>query len=181
MKRFGWTVEEVAMRAGESPIKVQFALKLLSLNDEIQHLVRSGNLQKGYAQILATAELDSNFQRLALRELRDNKRPTPAWFRRLCGELKEKQAQADMFAGQVFLTPDQIENSVSSRKASGGPPTPRTHNAPIKGDNPLDIIKNQVNYWLEAADEWNRLGKNFKRNECQSAVAALVHAYGALS
>ena len=32
---------------------------------------------------------------------------------------------------------------------------------------------NQINFWEEAAKQWDAIGKPFKRNECRSAAQAL--------
>lgn len=42
---------------------------------------------------------------LAIARLRDNPAPTPAWFRRVCGQLFEQQAQASLFDAPLFGGP----------------------------------------------------------------------------
>ena len=102
IESFGWSIEDLSKYAGTSTIHIQFRLKLLRLIPEIQKLVRGGNIQIGYAQILADANLDSNFQLLAFSKLRDNPKPTMGWFRSIVSELKEKQDQGILFKGPLF-------------------------------------------------------------------------------
>jgi ParB/RepB/Spo0J family partition protein len=173
MDLYGWTVKDVAGRAGVSAVRVQFRLKLLTLRPEVQALVRSGNLPLGYAQVLSDAGLNSNFQAVALSALRDNPAPTPAWFRRVCGELAGKQNQValfdlPMFGGELKTVAVTAENT--------NPPAPDTHEAPAVGETIIDIIRHQIEYWLTAAREWHSLGKPFKRQECQAAANALQMA-----
>ncbi len=60
IESFGWSIEDLSKYAGTSTIHIQFRLKLLKLIPEIQKLIRGGNIQTGYAQVLADANLDSN-------------------------------------------------------------------------------------------------------------------------
>jgi len=168
MEQYGLSVEEVAEQAGVSRIRVQFRLKLLSLTPELTHLVRVGDLPLGYAEILANAELDSNRQTLALRIYMANPSPTPTWFRRECGRLREEQLQEPMFLGWKV----QVVETVRV-KAAEELPTPTTHTAPVRGNNVRDLITGQVAFWREAASAWDALGKPFKRQECEAAAVAL--------
>src|SRR5690606_19025112 len=81
MNDFGWDIKTVAARAGVSVQVVNNRLKLLTLRDDLQHLVRSGNLQIGYAQVIAEAELDNNRQLIAVRRLQNCPSPWPGWLR----------------------------------------------------------------------------------------------------
>ncbi len=168
MERYGLTVEEVAQQAGVSRIRVQFRLKLLNLSPELQHLTRAGDLPLGYAEILANAELDTNRQMLALKAYCANASPTPTWFRRECGRLREEQLQEPMFTGWEVQA---VRGSAPEEPEM--PPTPATHTAPTTGGSLQEVIASQVRYWRQAAEAWDTLGKPFKRQECEAAAAAL--------
>lgn len=61
MALYGWDEKRCAQQAGVSTVRVQFRLKLLKLRDNLKDLVRTGDLELGYAQIIAQADLDANF------------------------------------------------------------------------------------------------------------------------
>lgn len=170
MHRYDLTVDDIAQQVGVSTIRIRFRLKLLSLRDDVQRLIRSGNLSIGYAQILADADLDHNRQMLALAKLRDNHSATPAWFRRVVNELLEQQAQGVLFEMPLFGGPllEDIETS-----APVLPPTPGDTIPPTKGSTPTEIIASQSSFWADAAAAWDALGKPFKRQECEAAAKAL--------
>lgn len=172
---FGWTIEDLAKYAGTSSIHIRFRLKLLKLIPEIQKLIRFGNLSLGYAQILADATLDTNFQLTAFATFRDNPKPTPGWFRNIILDLKEKQDQGVLFNGPLF---DRIEKFEIKNEEIPEPPHPSTTTPPKIGHTIKEIIRNQMSFWEEAAKQWDVIGKPFKRNECQSAAQALNLAIG---
>lgn len=174
IEKFRWTVDECAEKTGVSKIRVQFRLKLLTLRDDLQTLVRSGNLQIGYAQILADAGLDPNRQTFAVKALRDNPRPTPGWFRNIVNQYREQQLQAGLFDTGAFLVCQEmpIETHLPD------PPHPFTTLPPIYGDSPAEIIRTQVQFWKDAAGQWSDIGKPFKRLECEAAAKALSHLLG---
>lgn len=172
MTMFDLTTAEIAKQAGVSTIRVQFRLKLLSLRPEIQKLVRDDQISIGYAQTLADAGLDTNRQLIAIRALRDNPKPTTGWFRRVVNELLEQQAQGELFdlplmCGSILNAP------IVDAAPTIDPPLPTTHKPPKAGQTIREIIRNQVHFWDRAATEWDRIGKPFKRQECQAAAAAL--------
>ena len=171
IESFGWSIEDLSKYAGTSPIHVQFHLKLLKLIPEIQKLIRGGNIQIGYAQILADANLDSNFQLIAFSKLRDNPKPTMGWFRSIVSELKEKQDQGVLFKGPLF-DKAQAANELKTKDIPQ-PPHPETTTPPKIGRNYKEIVRNQIGFWEEAAEQWDAMGKPFKRNECRSAAQAL--------
>ena len=171
---FGWSIEDLSKYAGTSTIHIQFRLKLLRLIPEIQKLVRGGNILIGYAQILADANLDSNFQLLAFSKLRDNPKPTMGWFRSIVLELKEKQDQGVLFKGPLF-DKAHVPNELKTKDIQE-PPHPETSTPPRIGRNYKEILLNQINFWEEAAKQWDTIGKPFKRNECRSAAQALAQA-----
>ncbi len=168
---FGWTIEDLSRYVGTSTIHIRFRLKLLKLIPEVQKLIRFENIPLGYAQILADADLDTNFQLAAFTEFRDNPKPTPGWFRTIVQELKEKQDQGILFKGPLFDgtmdTPDIQKKPVLE------PPHPSTTRPPRVGRNMKEILENQMKFWQEAAEAWKVLGKPFKKQECESAAQAL--------
>lgn len=170
MTVYGWTVDQVADRAGVTTIRVLFRLKLLKLTAPIQALLRTSNLQMGYAQILADADLDTNRQMLAVSKLRDNPRPTLGWFRSIIAPLVEQQNQCEMF------DMDLLTVQASQPSAPIDPPSPTTTPAPKVGKTLREIITNQIAFWQQAADQWAAIGKPFKKQECQAAAAALQFA-----
>lgn len=167
----GWTVADCAKRAGVSEVRVQFRLKLLKLRGDLQELVRSGNLQLGYAQILADANLDTNRQMIALSRLRENSSPTPPWFRTTVAELLAQQAQGDLF--DFPLMTGELP-STTTATAPVEPPTPATTKPPVSGRSLPEIVSGQIAFWQDAAAQWDALGKPFKRQECEAAAHALA-------
>ena len=170
--QFGWTVKETAKRAGVTTVRVKFRLKLLDLRPDIQKLVSDGQLTVGYARILTETELDTNRQLIALKRLRDNPHPTQAWFRKECNQLREEQVQEPLFDASIFTvqTPEDGEDAFQD------PPLPTTTEPPRRGQSLREIIAAQIDFWTQAAEAWDELGKPFKRQECQAAAHALKAA-----
>ena len=167
----GWTLEELSASVGKSLIKIQFRLKLLSLRDDLQSLVRSGNLLIGYAQIICDANLDTNRQLLAVKTLRDNPRPTLGWFRNVVNQYLEQQNSISLFDTGNFLVLQQ--ETITSKVIE--PPHPATTTPPSAGKTPAEILKGQIDFWRSAAQAWEEIGKPFKKQECEAAVQALAH------
>ena len=174
MRIFGWSISECAQRAAVTEIRVQFRLKLLKLRPDIRALVRTGNLAIGYAQILADANLSADRQILAIAALRDSKSPTPAWFRGICSDLIAQQAQDVMIEDLPIISGRPIDNPIARTIAE--PPSPTTHKPPTYGSTPSERIATQIGFWEAAAEQWQRLGKPFKRQECYAAAQALKFA-----
>ena len=170
--RYNWTPADCAKHGSVSEITVLFRLKLLTLREDIQQLVGSGNLQIGYAQILADAKLDSNRQTLALKALRDNPRPVPGWFRNVCNEYATQQNQVGLFDTDQLL----VTQEVPSSQVCNDPPHPDTTTPPAIGKTKLAILKGQADFWRTAAQEWKRIGKPFKSQECEAAAKAVLYA-----
>ena len=170
--RFNWTTAECAKNAGVSEITVLFRLKLLGLRDDLQHLIRTGNLSIGYAQILADAKLDTNRQTLAVKALRDNPRPVPGWFRNVCSEYATQQNQVNLFDADSLLNIQEVPAAA----ISADPPHPDTTVPPVQGNGKLDILRSQADFWRSAAQEWKRIGKPFKSQECEAAAKAVLYA-----
>ena len=164
--------------AGVSEVRVQFRIKLLKLRPDLQDLVRTGQLALGYAQILAGANLDVNRQLLAIRALRDQSSPTPAWFRRIVAGLLTEQAQGVMFDEMPLFGGQSVE--APKMAVQTDPPTPATHKPPTAGRNVKEVIECQAGFWTQAASAWDKLGKPFKRQECEAAAQALQFVFATL-
>ena len=113
MERFGWSLGECAAKANVSEDKVRRRLRLLSLAEDLQGLVASGQLPVGYAE--AMADLDVNRQRIAMRYFQETRRPTLSEFRGLVGELYAAQASESMFDLSLFLA------DTAQQAGQGGP------------------------------------------------------------
>ena len=174
MRLYGWSVAECAQRAGVTEIRVQFRLKLLKLRTDLQALVRASNLPIGYAQVLADANLDPDRQLLAITALRDSKSPTPPWFRRICSDLLTQQAQDTLLESLPIVSGQPIDNPATRPIAE--PPSPATHKPPTNGATTWERIAAQIGFWEAAAEQWQQLGKPFKRQECNAAAQALQFA-----
>jgi len=173
MNDFGWDIKTVAARAGVSVQVVNNRLKLLTLRDDLQHLVRSGNLQIGYAQVIAEAELDNNRQLIAVRRLQNCPSPSPAWLRKECAELAEQQASNDMFDNALFAAADFSATVGKQEFKQKLPPDPRKDTAPINGKTYREVMENQVKFWMDAADKWDRFGKSGQQDRCLAAMSSL--------
>jgi ParB/RepB/Spo0J family partition protein len=173
MIRFNWTDREIADKAGVSLQRVRNRLALLSLREDFQGLVRSGQFTIGYAQILAEAELDKNRQLVALRKYQENPSPTLVWFRRTCGELSQQQAQGDLFDSPLFGGTDFSATQTVQKVDWQAPADPRKDSAPQTGASHRDVIANQIQFWNSAADLWDRYGKSAPRDRCLAAAQAL--------
>lgn len=170
--RFGWTVDEVARRAGVSTIRVKNVVKLLSLRPEIQHLVKQGSLTIGYAQIIVNAGLNYDFQLIAIKALNENAAPTIAWFRKVCGELEAKQKQASLFDLSTFAQ-DVYQKAANHKNTMQDIPHPSTHKAPVTSRSVGTAIRMQIKFWKDAAEKWMEAGKSLKAKECEIAAASL--------
>jgi ParB family chromosome partitioning protein len=71
---FGWDVARLAAEARVSPSRIKQRLNLLKLREDVQHLVKSGNLALNYAG--AMVGLDFNRQAIALQALLGERKPT---------------------------------------------------------------------------------------------------------
>lgn len=172
----GWSVARLSETAGVSAQRINARTRLLSLREDLQALVRSGDLQVGYAQTLAAAGLDFNRQMIAVQRLQANAAPTVKWFRNECGELANEQASQsfDGFMAGPIMPAAPVEKDVL-------PPRPRTHKAPQIGDSYNQILSAQIAFWQAAAAEWDTRGKTIARDECLSAVEVLQGALEMIS
>jgi ParB/RepB/Spo0J family partition protein len=173
MVQFGYSVEEVAMLHGISPLTVENRLRMLGLRDDIKHMVVSGQLPIGYATTLGGADLDPNRQLMALARFRDNPNPSISWWHRVVYDLQEAQNQESLFDMDAFMTADSLED-IPVQAPPPPPPTPETGcPAFAPSDSLRERLQSAVQFWDEAAEGWDRLGKNFKRDECVAAALAL--------
>lgn len=178
MTVFGWSVEDCARHAGVSEIRIHFRLKLLRLTTHVQDLVRRGNLPLGYAQALADANLDGARQNIAVRNLNANPHPTPGWFRQELSRLVTEQDQDSLFESLPLLGDTPIAAAPSLLIPE--PPHPATSQPPVTGRTVRDILAGQISFWQDAASAWERIGKPFKKQECQAAAQALQLAFAAI-
>jgi ParB/RepB/Spo0J family partition protein len=109
--RFGYTMKQVAEKAGVSWQRVLVRTRLLALVPEAQVLVSAGQLT-GNAGLLM-ADLDANRQRIALRALADGM--TTNALASLCRRMKAEQEQTSMFDAASFL---QVEEYVLTAEAA---------------------------------------------------------------
>lgn len=173
MTRYAYDEKTVAEKAGVSVQRVHNRVKLLKLRADVQHLVRSGNLQLGYAQIMADAGLDRNRQLIALKRLNACPAPTPQWFRKECSDLLEQAAQDDMFAGDLFSAATFAAVQTKQAFEQQLPPDPRKDKAPLSGRSHRAMVQGQIDYWFKAADQWDHYGKTAPRDRCIAAAKAL--------
>jgi ParB/RepB/Spo0J family partition protein len=111
--QFGWTVERLADTAGVSKDIVKKRLGLLSLREEIQHLVKHEGLPLGHAEALCG--LDRNRQLSALRILQQSPTPMPiAAFRDVCAELLAEQNQDNLFGLELAFV-EQVQQGAGNR------------------------------------------------------------------
>ena len=96
------------------------------------------------------------------------------WFRSIVSELKEKQDQGILFKGPIF-DKTHVTDELQTKNIPQ-PPHPETTTPPKIGRNYKEILLNQINFWEEAANQWEDIGKPFKRNECRCAAEALTKA-----
>lgn len=175
----GDTAASVARKAGKSASFVANVLKLLDLLPEVQGLINNGDMDKGYGLAMAAARLDANRQRVALAALRDNPNPSLAWYKRVCNELAEQQAQMSMDDLPMFG--GALETYAASLKAVQAvkdalPPHPGRNRAPSTGVTLLDVLTGQAAYWRAVANAWQARGCEREAAECLSAAAALDSA-----
>jgi ParB/RepB/Spo0J family partition protein len=167
--QFNLTIEEIAQAVSTSTIHIRNRLKLLKLIPELQKLVRGTNIQLGYAQIIADGNLTSAYQMLAFTKLRDNPKATPGWFRGIIGELQAQQNQGVLFNGPLFGDAEPQDQKV----LAPDPPHPATTIPPKRGKSIKTIIRNQMEFWEDAAEQWGAMGKPFKKQECLAAALAI--------
>lgn len=173
MTEYSWDEKTCADRAGVNVQIIRNRLALLSLRTDIQFLVRSGNLTVGYAQIIAESNLDNNRQLITLKRLNECPAPSPSWLRKTCAELAEQQDSSDMFADALFAASDFSAIQKKQEFTQKLPADPRKDTAPMIGNTYQQMISGQVEFWMKAADQWDRYGKTAQRDRCLAAMSAL--------
>jgi hypothetical protein len=172
MDQWGWDRADVAEAAGVSQIYVTNRLKLLDLRPDVQKLVSDGQLKVGYAQVMSDHGLDRNRQLIALRKLRQNPAPTRKWFRGICGELEADQRQTAMFSDLDYLNAQQVIEETEAEEIDW-PPHPSSDSPNVSGGSLREIAKRQVEFWSDAAREWEKWGKSNQADDCRSAAQAI--------
>ncbi len=72
IRQFGLTQEQVAQRVGKARTSIANALRLLTLPEEVRHMVIDGVLSTGHAKILAGLEIEAEQRLLARRVQREH-------------------------------------------------------------------------------------------------------------
>jgi len=179
----GWTLDRIAKAAGVRADVVRNRLTLLTLREDLQRLVVTGDLGLGYAQTLARVGLDRNRQMIAVARLRENAAPTVSWFASVCAELFEQQAQEPM---ALFMAVPTIEDLAKiSARADVLPPLPSTTKPPepdlttarAKRTPKRAKIEAAIAFWAAAAQKWQDMGRYAEARECRGALAALQMVY----
>lgn len=100
----GQTVNQVSERCGIPRGRIESRLRLLALADDIAHLVSTGNLTLGRADMICS--LDVNRQHLALAGLEQG-RLDDRGFRALVARLEAEQSQEVMFDPDSFWSVEE--------------------------------------------------------------------------
>lgn len=100
VQQFAWSPAEIARRCGVAPERVKKRLKLISLRPDLLHLVRTGNLPVGHAEVLSV--LDHNRQLIAARPLIDGQGITLRQFKAVVDQLYAQQCQENLFDLALF-------------------------------------------------------------------------------
>lgn len=158
---------ELSANVGVSLQVILNRLPLLNLIEDAQRLVRTGQLSVGYAKTLGESGLDVNRQRMALAALRDQDRPTLAWFRQIVSGLVMDQAQESLFDLPLMAGEPA---SVPPVKL---PPDPAKDRPANMSGGMVSVMSQHVQFWLDAADDWNALGRPSKARECRAAAKAV--------
>lgn len=181
-RSLGWDMARIASAAGVRPSSVSNRLALLDLRPDLQALVASGDLTVGYAACLVAVHLDHNRQLMAMAKLRENPAPTLSWFKAVCSELGEAQAQSgfgiwfDSIAcaadlGKISLRQEILPPTPSASSLEDLPKPPMPRNA--RGIPKRQALTFYVSFWQAAATSWSQLGHKDKAAECLGAVKAL--------
>ena len=93
MTQYGWSVVEVAEKAGVGEQVVRNRVKLLELVEEIQHFIARGQFPISHALMLVG--LDTNRQRIALKVYNQAKSMPAGRFQEIVEKLREDQARDD--------------------------------------------------------------------------------------
>jgi hypothetical protein len=95
VEQFGWEPKEIARRCGVSSERVTKRLRLMSVREDILHLVRCGQFPVGHAEALSI--LDYNRQMIAARPLVEGQNINLRQFRSVVDALYAEQCQESLF------------------------------------------------------------------------------------
>lgn len=141
IERFGWTIAKIAQVAGVSVDKIHRRLRLLKLTPDIQHLVKSGQLPLGHAEMIY--ELDANRQRIALR-IYNARNLNAARFKSVVDDLYRQQmdeAATPLFDLETYMV-QKMEAIEAQVDAPTQPSLPKSDAQ--SGDTATDIIERYI-------------------------------------
>ncbi len=128
--RFGWSIAQVAAKAGKSESRVRELLPVLKLTDDLQQLIAKGQFPIPFARLLALEDLDVNRQRIALRVFNGAKTMSLYRWREVVQQLVAEQSadqQLDFLALFEQLSAiAQTTSPTKGRKARTGVSAART-------------------------------------------------------
>ena len=108
--QFSYPPADISKRCGVSAERVRKRLKLLSVRDDILHLVRSGQFPLGHAEILG--KLDRNRQLIAARPLIDGLKIAFRDFQTLVDNLYQQQIQECLFDLAALEKPEELHGPI---------------------------------------------------------------------
>lgn len=118
--RFGWTVAQVARETGKNAEYVRRRLALLDLLPEVQQLVASGTLPVSHAEEMAVLLPESQAAAVKALTGRDGL-PSVVTFRRIVGELVERESQLGLFDLEAFAVQRREELEAAPQSAQRTP------------------------------------------------------------
>lgn len=167
INNFGWSLQRIAAAAGVSKERIQNRLLLLTLADDIQHLVKFKQMAVSLATMLAHKELDINRQRISTRILNaSGNMPVYKW-RNILNRLHQEQiaeAQMGLFALESCLL-DYAQNDNTPCKG-------RAAYTGAKADRTLPPVRNTKK---------DTMAPLFDRYICDLKEQGYDHAAGALA
>lgn len=173
----GWTIEQLVTVSGRTRPYIERRLAVTRLRPDLVHMVSKGQLPITYAELIASAELDTNRQLIAIRNLNKCTVKSVEVLRDICDQLRQQQAAeatADMFADQLITPGVQTRQEFKQTL----PAIPGKQTAPIKGATFHEVAENQIKFWSAAAEQWDRFGKPTYRDQCAAAADAVRGVLG---
>jgi len=128
--QLGWSVEKVSQTAGVSPDLVTRRIKLLSLVEEVQHLLKFGHFPIGHAESMNC--LDNNRQRIAVRVYLKSDSMSADKFRQMVNQLYAEQSQESLFDLESLWTDHVVDQKSLPRRGKQA-----VINAPTRSDLPI--------------------------------------------
>lgn len=163
----GYTVADIAQHTGKRPDYIERRLNLLTLREDVQKLVKDGQLSIGYANLMVG--LDVNRQLIAMRQFRENPSPTVRWFASVCGDLLAQQQQQGLFGwGYGEGVAEQVPAKVVL------PPDPARYRPSFSSGNMRQSVADELGKWEEAGAGWAKLGKDNKTESCRAICQVLA-------